>query len=309
MGREKGFYRVVFELREPVKIFLNLAPSRLLSIKKINEKVFLIEFDGTVFAKLVRWIKRYRIDTLLESIYFGGLIFHSLEDFLEYFSYHLVKEVISPFSYRYQKIFDYSGNWIAFEVLFNFPRGLSAFDIKTFGIPTADIDLLIIGKLFEFYPELLSLDKKVFVNVFPSSLTDAVFKENFLSLVGGASNVTVEVLEYKIFDRSEFLRTLETFRERRIAVAVDDWGSENAGISRVVSMRPNYLKIDKSITWNRLGRKLVKPFIRTLKRELGVKVIVEGIDNNNHLNWAKSVGAYVQGYFLHKPEGLHLLLR
>jgi EAL domain-containing protein (putative c-di-GMP-specific phosphodiesterase class I) len=252
-------------------------------------------------------LKKYKLDQILEKVYHDGLVFYSIDDFLEYFTYNLVKKKVSPASYRFQKIFDTNGKWVAMEVLFNFPEGLSAFDIKNFEVPTADLDLLIVGKLFEFFPQLKKMDKKVFINVFPSSLTDAVFTANFVELVDGADNTVVEVLEYKIFDRSEFLKTLETFKSKGVSIAHDDWGSESAGISRIVLTKPEFLKIDKSITWHRLGRKLVKPFIRTLKRELGIKVIVEGVDNPTHEAWAKSVGAHMQGYFLHKPEPLNTL--
>ncbi len=306
-GGKSDSCKIILKLREPVKFFLQSLSSKFVSTHKVDDKTYIVNFECKLIAKLIRWLKKYKIDQILEKIFHDGLVFYLLEDFLEYFAYNLVRRNISPEAYRYQKIFDPSGNWVAMEILFNFPEGLSAFDIKNFEVPTADLDLLIIGKLFEFFPQLKNFDKQVFINIFPSSLTDPVFKSNFVGLADGARNIVVEVLEYKIFDRSEFLKTLETFKERGIGIALDDWGSESAGISRIVLSKPEFLKIDKSITWNRLARKLVKPFVRTLKRELGIKVIVEGVDNPTHVGWAKSVGAHMQGYFLHRPEALNSL--
>jgi EAL domain-containing protein (putative c-di-GMP-specific phosphodiesterase class I) len=299
---------MVLFLRESVKVFSRQILSRKMKMDRLNGKTILIEFDCKLLTKVVRWIKKNGIEQILEKICHKGLIFYRLEDFVEQFVYDAVADGISPNSYLYQKIFAPSGEWVAMEILFAFPEGLSAVDIKDLGIPTADLDLLIVEKLFRFFPRLRDIDKKIFINVFPSSLTDAVFKSNFVGLLKNTANVVVEVLEYKIFDRSEFLKTLKGFRERSVGIALDEWGSESAGISRVVMTKPDFLKIDKSITWNKTARKLVKPFVRVLRRELGINVVVEGVDSPHHVAWAKGVGAHMQGYLLHRPEALNSLM-
>jgi len=302
---------VILKFREPIRLFLTKIELKNLTLKKLKSDTFSVLFDCKLFAKVVRMIRRSKLDRLLEKIYYGGLIFFSLEDFAEYYLWAKVKERLLEhrLPYRFQKIFNHQEEWIALEILFEFPEGFHAVDVKDFTSFTADVDLLIVINALGALKRLRD-DKEVMLNVFPSTLTDRIFAAVFLETVRALEleNLTLEVLEYAVADRGQFLKILGAMRSSGVKVALDDWGSENAGIIRIISVNPEFIKIDKSITWHRQARKLAKPFIRTIQRELKIRVVVEGIDNEIQKRWAQSMGAYMQGYYLHRPEPLANLL-
>jgi len=312
---EETFSSIVLRFREPIKVFLERLKTPRLRAERLDRKTFKVTFDKKLFVRFVRLLKRNGLEHLIAKIYYKGLIFYGLGDFLEYYFHSRLEEWIEErgYPFRYQKIFDSSGRCVGFEILFDFPPGFNAVDIKDFEVATADLDLLIVSGALRAVSRLVldkredfTDDKLVLLNLFPTTLTDPIFGLLFLKLRDESSlnNLVVEVLEYRIFDKSSFTRVLSSLRDNGVKVAIDDWGSENAGITRIILTNPDFLKIDKSITWSRLGRKLVKPFIRTLQRELRIKVIVEGVDCEIHKKWAQSVGAYMQGYYLHKPQPL-----
>ena len=121
-----------------------------------------------------------------------------------------------------------------------------------------------------------------------------------LSATGLSDRLVLEVLEYKL-EEEKVKKNVTFARKQGLKVAVDDWGSENAGIFRVVNLKPDFVKIDKSITWSDEARELIEPIVPKFQ-ERGIKVIVEGVENEEHYRWAKKLGAYMQGFYLHKPE-------
>jgi len=110
----------------------------------------------------------------------------------------------------------------------------------------------------------------------------------------------LEVLEYQLAEE-RVKRNINFVKKQGIKIAIDDWGSESAGIYRVVNLKPDFVKIDKSITWNREARELIEPLIPKFQ-EKGINIVVEGIENEEHYEWAKKMNAYMQGFYLHKPE-------
>ncbi len=221
------------------------------------------------------------------------------EEFLHVFTENLLK-LESLFGVKYQKIFDPDGKVVGAEFFCMFPlppfvlmqvlKDSSFTDFKCFKSVLAAV-------------EDKKWDKKIFFNLFPGSIekTDFVVALTSRILAKGLQNqFTVEVLEYQL-TREKVKKHVQFMRSQGLQIAIDDWGSEHAGISRIVEFKPEYVKIDKSITWNAEARDLFEPIVPKLQ-ERGVKVIVEGIENEEHYNWAKKLNTLMQGFFLHKPE-------
>jgi EAL domain-containing protein (putative c-di-GMP-specific phosphodiesterase class I) len=73
----------------------------------------------------------------------------------------------------------------------------------------------------------------------------------------------------------------------------------------VFSMDLDIIKIDKSILWsameNKLGRILLENTVNMV-REMGRKILVEGIETKEQLELLREVGVdYLQGFYFSKP--------
>ena len=66
----------------------------------------------------------------------------------------------------------------------------------------------------------------------------------------------------------------------------------------ILKMDMAFLAMDKNIT---RGRKIVNTII-TLAKALGMMVTIEGVENEDQMNYLKGTGAdYLQGYYFNKP--------
>ena len=90
-----------------------------------------------------------------------------------------------------------------------------------------------------------------------------------------------------------------------INFSLDDYGSGNANINYILEIPFEIVKIDKFILWdafhNQAQMAALESTVRML-HELGIKMVVEGIENEEYLEKMKSLGCeYFQGYYFSKP--------
>jgi EAL domain-containing protein (putative c-di-GMP-specific phosphodiesterase class I) len=144
-----------------------------------------------------------------------------------------------------------------------------------------------------------------FINFFSSSWNYKLFMAYIYKTIkkGKYKNLVIEILESKL---SEELREFFLCLKRRYGVmfALDDFGSENASIDRLVRFDfVDFVKIDKQILWNEKLFNWSKSLIKEISKEF--KVIIEGVENKEQLEKVKELNPYaVQGFFLHKPTFL-----
>jgi diguanylate cyclase (GGDEF)-like protein len=102
---------------------------------------------------------------------------------------------------------------------------------------------------------------------------------------------------------SEMMRR---FHRMGVTIAVDDFGTGYSCLSYLPKLAFDALKLDRSFVNNLLERRETRSFVQsilTMAHDLGMKVIVEGIDTMDHLSLAKSLGAdEAQGYLLGEPS-------
>ncbi|CBK73482.1 FOG: EAL domain [Butyrivibrio fibrisolvens 16/4] len=98
---------------------------------------------------------------------------------------------------------------------------------------------------------------------------------------------------------------LSSLKEYGFLIEIDDFGSGYSSLNMlkevpadILKMDMAFLTMDKNI--NR-GRKIVNTII-TLAKALGMMVVIEGVENEDQLNYLKGTGAdYLQGYYFNKP--------
>jgi EAL domain-containing protein (putative c-di-GMP-specific phosphodiesterase class I) len=129
------------------------------------------------------------------------------------------------------------------------------------------------------------------INVLPEDLARRGYDQWLLDEVEAAciapERLTVEITESALLSDYDLIgEKLARLREAGITIAVDDFGSGYANMAYLANLPLDALKIDRSlVTGISSGRRdqiVVTAMIR-LARELGLKVIVEGVESTAQL--------------------------
>ncbi len=125
------------------------------------------------------------------------------------------------------------------------------------------------------------------------------------------ANLSPEVFEFEIAesdlmsDPEEAIRMMQSFRDRGFDLAIDDFGTGYSSLAYLKTMPVSELKIDKSFVLNLVDdsddRLIVRSIIDLAKR-FDLKVVAEGIENEEALELLKSWGCdWGQGYHISRP--------
>ncbi|MDQ1726948.1 MAG: hypothetical protein QOK14_993 [Frankiaceae bacterium] len=121
-----------------------------------------------------------------------------------------------------------------------------------------------------------------------------------------ADRVVVEVTEQaRVDDYAALIAALAPLRAAGMRIAVDDTGAGYASLSHVLQLRPDIIKIDRSlithVETDAARRSLVTSLV-LLALDLEAKVTAEGVETASELAVLATLGVdYGQGYLLGKP--------
>jgi len=121
------------------------------------------------------------------------------------------------------------------------------------------------------------------------------------------SRVVLEMLEdIASLDSGTTISQLDSLRENGFKVAIDDFGAENSNLSRLLEIKPDYLKIDgafiKNIIDDEKSQIIVDAIVSICKRS-GIKIIAEFIHNKAVQDRIKELGIdYSQGFYFGAPS-------
>lgn len=121
-----------------------------------------------------------------------------------------------------------------------------------------------------------------------------------------ASSIVLELVENQFDDAKRLESFVSRLREHGILLAVDDIGAGHSNLERISLIRPDVLKIDRSLC-SKLGQDLctgeVFSSIARLGRRIGALVVAEGIENHTQAMAALEKGAeMLQGFLIMKPQ-------
>ena len=120
--------------------------------------------------------------------------------------------------------------------------------------------------------------------------------------------LVIEITEFKEGGIELFKKGVKEFNSLGVNIAIDDYGALESNRSRVEIIRPNIVKVDRSLISNFLRNPKDNSLEQTLTSFKNEKlmVVVEGIENIDEFNAIKHLSFdYVQGYFFGKPQGLY----
>jgi len=150
---------------------------------------------------------------------------------------------------------------------------------------------------------------RVTVNVAPASLADPGFVDFVAGAVRGLpphKRPVLELTERSLADAEAANAALARLHAVGVQVFVDDLGAGYAALSTLAAMQVDGFKVDRALTaavpGDERARTVVRAMLR-LGRELGLPVVVEGVENGRQLAWLRSEGCRLaQGYALGRPQ-------
>ena len=144
------------------------------------------------------------------------------------------------------------------------------------------------------------------INLLPLDLDRPGYEQWLLAEIAAAGlkpiQVTVEIVESSLMeDRREVAGRLARLRAAGIRIAIDDFGTGYSSLAYLASLPLDAIKIDRAMIADIVGgsrdRIIVRAMIR-LARELGLKVIVEGVENPAQLRLLEEWGCDLYQGFL-----------
>lgn len=155
------------------------------------------------------------------------------------------------------------------------------------------------------------IDGNLFINFTPAAVYDPInCLRTTLAAVDSAGlkreQIVFEVIETeRISDPDHLAGVLRYYRDAGFKVALDDLGGGYAGLGLLPSLRPDFIKLDRSlidgVSGNRVQSVVIER-VTQMAHDLGIEVIAEGVEQGDDLAWLQRHEVdYVQGFLLARP--------
>ncbi len=151
----------------------------------------------------------------------------------------------------------------------------------------------------------------LFINVHPeAAVRDAGHAKDFASIIRYyglvPKRVCVEILESACSSEAKLREAVDGYRGLGVSVAMGDFGMGCSNFDRVVSLRPDVVKIDRKLLAGTVGNERARrmlPGMVALLHEAQTKVVIEGIENRADAMLAVGAKAdLLQGFFFATPQ-------
>lgn len=164
-------------------------------------------------------------------------------------------------------------------------------------------------------------DLRLSVNVSPLEAGRTGYSDDLIAIVEDArfpkNRLTMELTENILMeDYDAVARNLEHLALRGFQTAIDDFGAGYSNLGYLARFRFSYLKVDKSVAEklnNSPRYKQVLAGITQLAKDMELKVVLEGVENDQQFDAATGMGiAFIQGYYVSRPltfEGLEQFVK
>lgn len=144
------------------------------------------------------------------------------------------------------------------------------------------------------------------VNACPEVITNPSFPALLQASGLPLDRLVLEVTEHVRIDTyDQLLASLLTLRNAGVRVAVDDAGAGYASLTHVLNLRPDIVKLDRSLVANvqadRARRTLITA-LTLLAMDIGATVTAEGVETAAELETLSDLGVdHAQGYLIGRP--------
>ena len=220
-------------------------------------------------------------------------------------------------SYYFQPIVDaHTGSIYAYEALMR-PQEIDGIKLSPLevveiageqGLSPA-VEYLTLSKTISYLFDNRGLfgSKKLFVNTIPNCLISDEEYDGICSACGEVfGNLVIEITE----GMQITAKSLETIRGRYgskgALVAMDDYGTGYANESTLISMKPDFIKIDRSLIMginNDVQKQHLVSNMIGFAQNHNIKALAEGVETKEELETLIGFGIdLIQGYYTSKPN-------
>lgn len=158
----------------------------------------------------------------------------------------------------------------------------------------------------------LGIDRRLNINFMPNAVYEprACIRATLAAAARTGMDprrLTFEVMEGEAVTDTPHLQNIFTeYRRQGFQIALDDFGSGYSGLTRLAELRPDIIKLDRALIVdcdrNQTQLAIAASMLR-LGMEIGVKVVVEGVERIGEVNALREAGArYMQGFYFAKPR-------
>ena len=148
----------------------------------------------------------------------------------------------------------------------------------------------------------VNVSSKQFQQTNLTDLVSSILQETGLE----AGRINLEITETMIMsDVNESISVLQSLRDVGVTIAIDDFGTGFSSLSYLKDFPADHLKIDRAFVQNLPASKNeanIARHIIELAHSLGLKVIAEGVERNDQMEFLKTLGCdEIQGYLISPP--------
>ena len=169
-----------------------------------------------------------------------------------------------------------------------------------------ELELLAVQTALQLLPSLPPT-VSMSVNASPALILDERFPAALTSAAVDLARVVIEITEHEAIVAYEDINAaLAPLRQQGVRLAVDDTGAGYASFNHVLHLRPDVIKLDRSLLGNISvdpARRALVTAIVLLALELDAVITAEGVETPDQLATLRSLGVdRVQGYLLARPD-------
>jgi EAL domain-containing protein (putative c-di-GMP-specific phosphodiesterase class I) len=168
-----------------------------------------------------------------------------------------------------------------------------------------ELERLVVRRAWEMI-ERLGPGQFLALNLTPGALLVLARRAN-LRVELPLPQLVVEVTEHAAIDSYPMLREeLAPLREQGLRIAVDDAGAGYASLRHVLELRPDFIKLDRSLCHGIAddhARRVAVKGLLLLAVDLGARVVAEGVERPSDLEAVRELDLdAAQGYLLGAPS-------
>ncbi|QDR83350.1 GGDEF domain-containing protein [Sporomusa termitida] len=209
-----------------------------------------------------------------------------------------------------------TGRIMGFEALSRGPAGSPLhYPLELFRVAVDNGKLLVLEQICReaAVSHLTSLgrDQRLFLNMNAEVVKDPDFRGGLTKTLVIRQGLNPEQITFEITERTaitdfdSFSKSLSHYRAQGYSIAIDDAGAGYSSLQSIAELRPNYIKLDRSLVHDVDKDPLKQAMVDAMTRLAAVihsKIIAEGIETADELAMLISKGVhYGQGFLLARP--------